>query len=176
MRAGTAMGLLIAWAGSVAAVRALAEGDKPMAMKLESSALAAGAKFDKRFTGDGSDVSPPLAWHNPPAGTRQFALICDDPDAPSPRPWVHWVIYGIAADVHGLPEGLPAEPRLTEPAGAMQGRNTWTSGRVIGYRGPAPPPGKPHHYHFRLYALDAPLDVKPGLERAASRKRWPVTF
>ncbi|HEY1784355.1 MAG TPA: YbhB/YbcL family Raf kinase inhibitor-like protein [Pirellulales bacterium] len=141
-----------------------------MTMKLESSALAEGAKIDRRFTGDGEDVSPPLAWHDPPAGTRQFALVCDDPDAPSPQPWVHWLIYGIAADVERLPENLPAEPRLTGPVAALQGHNSWTTGRVIGYRGPQPPRGKPHHYHFRLYALDAPLDVPPGLDRAALEK------
>ncbi len=128
--------------------------------------MADGATIARRYTGDGDDVSPPLAWRDPPAGTRQFALICDDPDAPSPQPWVHWVIYGIAADVHQLPEHLPAQERLTRPVAALQGRNSWTTGQTVGYRGPSPPRGSgAHHYRFRLYALDTALD-KPGLDKA----------
>lgn len=174
MRAAAAVVLLLAVAGS-AALRVLArekEGgakDRSMGMKLESSALAAGTTIARRFTGDGDDVSPPLAWHDAPAGTRQFALVCQDPDAPTPTPWVHWLIYRIPADVHQLPENLPAEPRLAKPA-CEQGHNSWTTGRTIGYRGPAPPRGKKHHYHFRLYALDDALDLKPGLDKAALDK------
>ena len=168
MRARAAMVLLFALIGSVAwDVLAQQQKAKPMSMKLESIALADGATIARRYTGDGDDVSPPLAWHNPPAGTRQFALICDDPDAPSPQPWVHWVIYGIAADVDRLPEHLPAEERRAGPVAALQGRNSWTAGQTIGYRGPSPPRGSgAHHYRFRLYALDTALDVKPGLDKA----------
>jgi hypothetical protein len=169
IRACAAIALLMVPAGSVV-FSALALEEKGPPMKLESSALAEGAKIARRYTGDGEDVSPPLAWHDPPAGTRQFALICEDPDAPSPQPWVHWVIYGIAADVRELPENLPPEPRLAKPVAAEQGHNSWTNGRMIGYRGPAPPRGKPHHYHFRLHALDAALDLKPGLDKAALEK------
>jgi len=160
------LGLWIVSAGFLARDAMAAEGkDQPMSMKLESTALAEGGTIARRFTGDGDDVSPPLAWRDPPAGTRQFALVCDDPDAPTPHPWVHWVIYGIAADVHQLPENLPPEAQLAKPVAARQGHNSWTTGRTVGYRGPAPPRGKPHHYHFRLYALDAALDVKPGLDK-----------
>jgi Raf kinase inhibitor-like YbhB/YbcL family protein len=95
-----------------------------------------------------------------PEGTQQLALICDDPDAPTPEPWVHWVIYGINADVRKLPEGVPNEPQLAKPIAARQGKNSWDSGATIGYRGPMPPPGHgTHHYHFKLYALDKPLDL-----------------
>jgi hypothetical protein len=95
-----------------------------------------------------------------PAGARELALICDDPDAPTPQPWVHWVIYGIAADVRALPEGIPKDPQLTKPIGARQGKNSWDSGATIGYRGPMPPPGHgTHHYHFKLYALDKRLEL-----------------
>ena len=101
-----------------------------------------------------------------PAGTKEFALIMDDPDVPMPQPFVHWVIYKIPGTAKGLPENIPIDPATPMPseiAGALQG----TSGfrRAI-YRGPAPPPGKPHNYHFTVYALDAPLVVEAGLTKA----------
>lgn len=103
-----------------------------------------------------------------PPGTRELALICDDPDAPTPQPWVHWVIYKISPDVTGLPEGVPPATCIDHPVSALQGRNSWSSGRTTGYRGPAPPPRHgTHHYHFRLYALDAPLTLNAGVDKAA---------
>jgi len=133
-------------------------------MKIESTAFAHGQTIPKKHTGEGADVSPPLTWSNLPAGVRELALICDDPDAPRPQPWVHWVIYKIPAVCTGLPEGVPRDKQLADPAGALQGLNSWPS---IGYRGPMPPPGHGvHHYHFRLYALDKPLDLKAGLDKA----------
>ncbi|MCS7306079.1 MAG: YbhB/YbcL family Raf kinase inhibitor-like protein [Thermoguttaceae bacterium] len=134
-----------------------------MAMELSSSAFRAGGPIPRRYTGEGEDVSPPLEWKGVPEGTKEFALICDDPDAPTPEPWVHWVLYKIPATVSNLPEGLPKTLQLSEPPGAMQGKNSWTSGQTIGYRGPMPPPGHGvHRYHFTLYALDAPLNIQPG--------------
>lgn len=112
-------------------------------------------------------MSPPLVWSNLPKGTKELALICDDPDAPRKTPWVHWVIYKIPAKATGLLEGVPREKQLKQPAGAVQGLNSWDDNNV-GYRGPMPPVGHgPHHYHFKLYALDAPLDasVKAGLDK-----------
>ena len=133
----------------------------PADFVLRSSAFESGRPIPRRHSGDGADLSPALAWSGAPAGVRQLALICDDPDAPTAEPWVHWVIYGLPADLTGLPEGLPRRARLDQPAGASQGVNSWPSGNV-GYRGPAPPPGKVHHYHFKLYALDATLKLEPG--------------
>jgi Raf kinase inhibitor-like YbhB/YbcL family protein len=78
------------------------------------------------------------------------------------------VLYKIPADTKGLPEGVPTEPKLKEPAGALQGKNSWPS---TGYRGPAPPAGKPHHYHFKLFALDAPLQAEPGLDKKSLLKK-----
>jgi Raf kinase inhibitor-like YbhB/YbcL family protein len=131
-----------------------------MAFTITSSAFAADAVIPRQFTGEGADRSPPLAWDNVPEGTQEFALICDDPDAPTPQPWVHWVIYGIAADVRALPEDVKNEPQLSEPVAARQGKNSWDSGATVGYRGPMPPPGHgTHHYHFKLYAVDQPLDL-----------------
>ena len=129
-------------------------------MTITSLAFTAGQPIPKAFTGEGRDVSPALVWENVPAGTVELALICDDPDAPRPEPWVHWVIYKIPADAGGLPEGVPTTERLNTPRGALQGRNTWPN---VGYGGPMPPPGHGvHHYHFKLYALDAALDLAPG--------------
>jgi Raf kinase inhibitor-like YbhB/YbcL family protein len=134
-----------------------------MSMKITSTAFADGAAIPARHTGDGQDVSPPLQWSDLPTGTAELALICDDPDAPRPEPWVHWVIYKIPASATGLPEGVPPSEKLASPAGAVQGLNTWP---VVGYRGPAPPRGHgTHHYHFRLYALDRALELQPRLTK-----------
>ena len=139
-----------------------------MTIKLTSSAFKNQQPIPKKYTEDGSDISPQLAWENLPPGTRQLALVCDDPDAPTKEPWVHWVIYQISSDVRGLAEHVPPDPSLKEPAGALQGQNSWPSGRTIGYRGPAPPRGHGrHHYQFRLYALDAALSLEPGLDKTA---------
>ncbi|HEX5472213.1 MAG TPA: YbhB/YbcL family Raf kinase inhibitor-like protein [Lacipirellulaceae bacterium] len=139
-------------------------GESAMKMTLTSTAFKPGAAIPRKYTGEGDDISPPLAWADAPAGTTSFALICDDPDAPSPEPWVHWVIYGIPAETHALPEGVKSnEPALTSPTTAKQGKNSFGSGATIGFRGPMPPPGHGvHHYHFKLYALDTRLDLPPG--------------
>lgn len=138
-----------------------------MAFQIQSSAFDDGQPVPKRHTGDGLDISPPIEWSSLPEGTAELALICDDPDAPTAEPWVHWVIYKIPASLPGLPEKV--EPVLSPKtvAGAVQGVNSWSSGRTVGYRGPAPPPGHgTHHYHFTLYALDAPLKARPSLTKA----------
>jgi len=134
------------------------------ALSIRSKAFEPGKAIPPRHTGDGEDVSPPLTWSGVPPAAKELALIMDDPDAPRPKPWVHWVIYKVPADAAGLPEAVAKKAELSQPAGAVQGKNTW--GR-IGYGGPAPPKGRVHHYHFKLYALDAPLDVKPGLDKPA---------
>ena len=133
-------------------------------MKLSSQAFSNGGAIPQKHTGEGSDTSPPLAWSGAPSGTKSFALICDDPDAPSakhpgPQPWVHWVIYNIPASVGELPEGVARDAELQAPVGARQGRNSWPSDNV-GYLGPMPPPGSgPHRYFFKLYALDKELSL-----------------
>lgn len=139
------------------------QGVEAMSLTMQSSAFGNSASIPKRYTGDGDDVSPPLNWTGVPAAAREVALICDDPDAPRPQPWVHWVIYKIPAAASGLPEGVAKAEKPGEPAGSLQGKNSW--GR-IGYGGPAPPRGHGvHHYHFKLYALDRALDVAPGLDK-----------
>ncbi len=139
-----------------------------MTMKITSEAFADGQPIPQKHTGDGEDVSPPLVWLGVHDGTKELALICDDPDAPTPEPWVHWLIYKIPPEVRELPENMPTDAQVESPVEAYQGENSWPSGRTIGYRGPAPPPGHgTHHYHFRLYALNAQLDVAPGIDKAA---------
>lgn len=134
-----------------------------MQIQIESDAFGANGPIPKKHSGEGEDVSPALRWATPPAEAKQLALIVDDPDAPGPQPWVHWVIYNIRPDGPGLSEGIPAQERPPEPAGAAQGQNSWGA---IGYGGPMPPPGSgPHHYHFRLYALDVEPTLEPGLTK-----------
>ncbi|QEG39830.1 YbhB/YbcL family Raf kinase inhibitor-like protein [Roseimaritima ulvae] len=135
-------------------------------MKLTSSAFADGAMIPAQYTGVAQDISPPLAWTEVPEGTQAFALICDDPDAPSraqPRPegpWVHWVIYNLPATAQQLPEAVTRQSELGQPVEAVQGKNDFDAPDNIGYRGPMPPEGSgPHRYFFKLYALDAPLDL-----------------
>jgi Raf kinase inhibitor-like YbhB/YbcL family protein len=139
------------------------EGGATVKLSITSTAFDNGQPIPRKLSGEGQDISPPLAWDAPPAGTQELALICDDPKAPTPQPWVHWVIYAIPADVRSLPAAIPNEPELKEPVVARQGKNSWDKGVTIGYRGPMPPEGHGMHlYHFQLYALDAKLDLKPG--------------
>ena len=131
-----------------------------MKFEISSSAFSDGSFIPAKYTGDGPDVSPPLSWTNAPQGTKSFALVCDDPDAPVGT-WVHWVIYCIPAGADGLEENIPGTDRVPETA--VQGQNDF---RRVGYGGPAPPPGKPHRYFFKLYALDTELKLEPGLTKA----------
>jgi len=126
-----------------------------------SSAFEDGERIPERYTADGADVSPPLAFDQLPAGTKELALICEDPDAPGATPWVHWVVYGIDPSAGGLEEDFePGE------SGAREGRNSWPEGDNLGWRGPAPPPGSgDHRYIFTLYALDTTIDLARGAAR-----------
>jgi len=136
-----------------------------MALSLRSVAFESGSRIPRTYTCDGRDVSPPLRWDNAPQGTKSFALICDDPDAPMGT-WVHWVIYNIPADTDRLPEAVASTEQLD--SGALQGGNDF--GR-IGYGGPCPPRGKPHRYFFRLYALDAKLSAAAHLTKKGLLKQ-----
>lgn len=140
-----------------------------MSLVLKSPAFGAGERIPDRYTCEGDNISPPLEWSGAPAGTRSFALFCDDPDAPG-KTWHHWGVFGIAASRNGLAEKIPT--------GAVMGslRQATTDFRRSGYGGPCPPPGHGvHHYHFRLMALDVPtLELEAGVSctkaaRAAAR-------
>jgi len=126
-------------------------------MRLRSSAFADGSAIPRRFTCDGENVSPPLDWGDVPAATRSFVLLCDDPDAPGGT-WHHWAAYDIAGSQTGLP--LDAGNDAAK-LGFKQATNDF---RKPGYGGPCPPPGAPHHYHFRLLALSVErLPVRAGV-------------
>lgn len=132
-------------------------------MQLTSSNFAAGRRIAVEFTGDGADRSPSLSWNGLPAGTQQLALVVDDPDAPTPKPWVHWVVYSLPPNSQGLPAAVPPHSRISQPVGMQQGKNSWNQ---IGYRGPAPPRGHGlHHYYFTLYALNTALELSAGLSK-----------
>jgi Raf kinase inhibitor-like YbhB/YbcL family protein len=125
------------------------------ALRVTTPAFEHGTAIPVRYTAAGDDVSPPLQWTNIPAGTRQLALVCHDPDAPLTHGFTHWVLYGIHPDATGIPEDGGAEHR--------HGLNDFGT---EGYRGPAPPPGHGiHHYYFHLYALDREIPAKSGLRR-----------
>ncbi len=156
----------IAAVGLVMLGSARGKGEPVMTITLSSSAFAENQPIPRKYTADGDDVHHRCAWSQLPPGTRQLALVVDDPDAPRKEPWVHWLIYNIPPDVEALGEHVAHEEHLQNPDGAAQGRNSWTSGATIGYRGPAPPKGHgTHHYHFRLYALDKALHLAPGLDK-----------
>ena len=125
-----------------------------MAFLLTSPAFTNNGAIPKQYTCEGADISPPLSWSNAPPGTKSFALIVDDPDAPDPRApkmtWVHWVIQNIQPNVQTLAADAA---KRGMPAGAVQGVNDW---KRAGYGGPCPPIGR-HRYFHKLYALDTLL-------------------
>jgi Raf kinase inhibitor-like YbhB/YbcL family protein len=128
-------------------------------MKLMSPAFEEGAMIPPQYTCDDKDVSPPLEWSQVPEGTKTFALICDDPDAPMGT-WVHWVAFNLPGSMKNLAEDIPPSEQL--PDGTKQGRNDF---RRIGYGGPCPPGGT-HRYYFKLYALESELRLKAGCTKA----------
>ena len=129
-----------------------------MAFELTSTAFAPGEPIPPKYTCDGQDISPPLQWSDPPQGTQNLALICDDPDAPVGT-WVHWVLYNLPAQARSLPEAVPSQAELSD--GSRHGKNGW--GR-LDYGGPCPPSGT-HRYFFKLYALDTVLDLEAGADK-----------
>lgn len=118
------------------------------------------------YSAYGDNTVPSISWSGLPAGTQQLALVMDDPIAPTPQPFVHWVAYNIPADAAGLPEGLTREAEVN--VDGLEGMINGVNGlRQTGYFGPRPPKdGKLHAYHFRIYALDSELDLAAGLNKA----------
>lgn len=135
---------------------------KTQTISITSSAFDQGKRIPAKHTGDATNVSPPISWSEAPDETRSFAIICDDPDAPRPQPWVHWLIWNIPPDRTGLDEGVPQKEELAQIKGVRQGHTSWGEDS-IGYRGPEPPEGHGvHHYRFRIYALDTMLELPPA--------------
>jgi Raf kinase inhibitor-like YbhB/YbcL family protein len=140
----------------------------PQKLSVSSSTLREGESVPIAHTPDGRNDSPPINWSNVPTGTKELAVVCEDPDAGNPPPFVHWIVYSIPATAKGLPAALPIDgsPMPSDINGAVQGLSGFR--RAI-YRGPAPPPGKVHHYHFIVYALDTKIATpadQPPLTRA----------
>ena len=130
-------------------------GEGNMSIHMASVAFDADRPIPKKHTGEGPDISPPLTWSGVPAGAKELALICDDPDAPTENPWVHWVLYKLPPTLPGLQEG--------DTGGGLAGKNDFEK---MGYGGPMPPKGHGvHHYQFKLYALDRTVDAGPGLTK-----------
>ncbi len=122
-----------------------------MSLQLTSDAFANGQSIPAKYSCLGKNLSPAIAWNDPPTGTQSFALIVDDPDAPMGT-WVHWVLFNIPANTRSLTEDYYAESPITV------GKN---SSSHLSYDGPCPPSGT-HRYYFKLYALDIPLTLSPG--------------
>lgn len=151
--------ILIVFSMAIAACAGKApapQAESEKTLSLTSTAFQEADKIPARYACDGQDISPPLAWDEPPPRTQAFALIVDDPDAPG-GVFTHWILLNIPASARQLAENVPAQERLEN--GALQGKNDFGS---IGYRGPCPPRGSGHHYRFTIYALDNPLDLEPG--------------
>ena len=154
--------------GIVITLAASAGAQTPATITVTSPTLKANEVVPIDHTADGKNLSPALMWSGAPANTKQFALVYDDPDVvfgTPPQSFVHWVVYKIPGTAKGLPAELPMDAVLTAPtdiAGTIQGLSGF---KRTGYRGPAPPPGKPHHYTWTVYALDAELPLEPGLTR-----------
>jgi hypothetical protein len=145
-------------AGFLTACNAEKPSTKGVTMKiiLTTTAFAEGQPIPRRHAFDDQNLSPALHWTGVPSAAKSLALICDDPDAPMGT-WVHWVIYDLPPGTAGLAEDVAKSAELVN--GAKQGMNDYKS---IGYGGPCPPPGKPHRYFFKLYALDAITGLKSG--------------
>jgi Raf kinase inhibitor-like YbhB/YbcL family protein len=128
-----------------------------MSLELTSDAFVNGQAIPAKYSCVGRNISPALAWTEPPAGTQSFALIADDPDAPFGT-WVHWVLFNIPADRRALEEDLPLSGKNADPEAIYVGRNSSGNTR---YDGPCPPSGT-HRYYFKLYALDTTINLLPG--------------
>jgi len=149
---------LLAFSFSIRLVLAAEHSEKGI-MQLSSNAFADGQPIPAKYTCDDKNVSPPMKWTGTPPNAKSIALIADDPDAPAGT-WVHWVLYNLPANLGELPEDLPKAQYI--PGGGKQGLNDF---KHLGYGGPCPPAGKVHRYFFKLYALDAVLELKPGVTK-----------
>jgi Raf kinase inhibitor-like YbhB/YbcL family protein len=130
-----------------------------MDFQLTSTAFEEGRPIPRKYSGEGQNVSPPLKWTDPPPGTRSFALVCEDPDAPRGT-FTHWVAFNLPAVSREVSEAVPAEEG--EANGMRQGTNDFGK---VGYGGPKPPPGKPHRYVFKLFALDTRIDLPAAVKK-----------
>ncbi len=155
--AGSLLGLLLVSCRS-SNTNTLQLSESVKTMEITSSAFSHKQQIPSKYTCDGDDISPPLSWNEPPAGTQSFALICDDPDAPVGT-FVHWVWFNIPADTREISESISNEANPS--VGGVQGKNNFGK---LGYGGPCPPGGN-HRYFFKLYALDTQLSLEAGANK-----------
>jgi Raf kinase inhibitor-like YbhB/YbcL family protein len=136
-----------------------------MDLILKSPSFAHNSRIPRRFSKEGDDISPALEWSGAPEGTKEFALICEDPDAPKEEPWVHWLTYKIPGALSKLPENVAKTATFQiDDFTICQGRNSWNE---VGYGGPMPPRGHgAHHYYFTLFALNTELPLAAGIEKS----------
>jgi Raf kinase inhibitor-like YbhB/YbcL family protein len=159
--ANRAAGTAAFGATSMVEAASLAQQGASPNLSLSTNAFKPGAIIPQQFACGGLDASPDLDWSNAPQKTTSFVLIVEDPDAPGGT-WVHWVVYDLPAGIHHLPEGVPKRNDIQ--GGGRQGDNDFDE---HGYSGPCPPPGRPHRYFFRVYALDTFLNLKGRVTKAA---------
>jgi Raf kinase inhibitor-like YbhB/YbcL family protein len=128
-------------------------------LTVTSSAFKNGGVFPEMYTQNGQDISPPLSWTAGPAGTKSYVVLTEDSGVSRPQPIFHWVLYNVPTNITSLPQALPTDTKLTEPAGAINGLNIR---KASGYMGPKPPSGQTHPYHFEVFALDKTLALDPS--------------
>ncbi len=159
--AALALAAVVAGVASASPLSALAISDPGLkgskSLSVSSPKIAAGGAIPLVYSSYGQGLSPPLAWSKGPPGTRSFALILEDPDAPMATPFVHWLVWN-------LPAGTTALQENEVPPGAAQGKLLIPK---TGYMGPRPPPGPAHHYHVEVFAVDRLLDLAAGADRTA---------
>jgi Raf kinase inhibitor-like YbhB/YbcL family protein len=170
------LALLLAASGCASKQQQLAANQKTLGAKVgsltvSSTAFRNGGAIPKAFTVDGQNASPPLSWSSAPTSAREFVLIVEDPDAPGAKPFVHWLLYDIPPNITTLKQGM-SRPGVTPgaatpPGGPLTGEEGKNSKDLMGYVGPEPPPGKTHHYHFQVFALDRPLNLSAGADKQA---------
>ncbi|MFH1639445.1 MAG: YbhB/YbcL family Raf kinase inhibitor-like protein [Chloroflexota bacterium] len=150
--------LLLLLPGCASGGTALPDETK-MRLSVSSRAFSEGERIPVVYTGQGEDISPPIAWSGAPAETASFALIMDDPDAPGGT-FTHWVLFNLPPDARALAEAIPTQNELS--GGALQGKNDFGD---TGYGGPSPPPGSSHRYRFTIYAADTVLNLEAGVSK-----------
>lgn len=132
-----------------------------MKLQVSTNAFQPGTEIPQKFTCSGEDLSPEISWTDLPEGTQSVAVIVDDPDAPVGT-WTHWMVYDLPPSIQKLAQERPRTASLDD--GGLQGKNDFGN---LGYNGPCPPPGKPHRYFFKVYALDQKLEIPAGATRKA---------
>jgi hypothetical protein len=156
-KAEALLGAMLKKVRSSNAKLASSQSHGPDTLQISSPAFKQGFPIPRKYTQDDQNISPPLSWSGVPKSARELVLVVEDPDAPRPQPVMHWIIYRIPPTASGLPENVPPGVNVSNPAGAMQSRNYSGEERYVG---PKPPVGHGvHHYHFQLFALDAPLQA-----------------